>query len=42
MHIGVFLIQSASFYLSGLSLCLFVDHFCLVPVDDMILFHNAV
>ena len=26
------------FYPSGLSLCLSVDHFCLVPVDDMVLF----
>jgi len=25
------------FYPSGLSLCLSVDHFCLVPVDDMVL-----
>jgi len=30
------------FYLSGLSLCLSVDHFCLVPVDDMVLFHGMV
>ena len=30
------------FYPSGLSLCLSVDHFCLVPVDDMILFHGMV
>ena len=28
------------FYPSGLSLCLYVDHFCLVPVDDMVLFHG--
>ena len=28
------------FYPSGLSLCLSVDHFCLVPVDDMVLFHG--
>jgi len=30
------------FYPSGLSLCLSVDHFCLVPVDDMVLFHDIV
>jgi len=30
------------FYPSGLSLCLSVDHFCLVPVDDMVLFHGMV
>ena len=30
------------FYPSGLSLCLSVDHFCLVPVDDMVLFHGIV
>jgi len=24
----------------GLSLCLSVDHFCIVPVDDMIIFHG--
>ena len=30
------------FYLSGLSLCLSVIHFCLVPVDDMVLFHGMV
>jgi len=42
MHIGVFLIQSASFYPSGLSLCLSIDHFCLVPVADMVLFHSMV
>ena len=29
-------------YLSGLSLCLSVDHFCLLPVDDMVLFHGMV
>jgi len=28
------------FYPSGLLLCLSVDHFCLVPVDDMVLFHG--
>jgi len=28
------------FYPSGLSLCLSVNHFCLVPVDDMVLFHS--
>jgi len=28
------------FYPSGLSLCLSVDHFCLVPVDDMVLFYS--
>ena len=28
--------------LFGLSLCLSVDHFCLVPVDDMVLFHGMV
>jgi len=27
---------------SGLSLCLSVDHFCLVPFDDMVLFHGMV
>ena len=27
---------------SGLSLCLPGDHFCTVPVDDMVLFHNMV
>ena len=27
------------FYPFGLSLCLSVDHYCLVPVDDMVLFH---
>jgi len=26
----------------GLSLCLSVDHFCIVPVDDMIIFHGLV
>jgi len=30
------------FHPSGLSLCLSVDHFCLVPVDDMVLFHGMV
>ena len=30
------------FYPSGLSLCPSVDHFCLVPVDDMVLFHGMV
>jgi len=30
------------FYPSGLSLCLSVDHFCLVPVDDLVLFHGMV
>jgi len=30
------------FYTSGLSLCLSVDHFCLVPVDDVVLFHGMV
>ena len=30
------------FYPSGLSLCLSVDHFCLVPVDDMVLFHGMI
>jgi len=30
------------FYPSGLSLCLSVNHFCLVPVDDMVLFHAMV
>jgi len=30
------------FYPSGLSLCLSVDHFCLVPVNDMVLFHGMV
>ena len=30
------------FYPSGLSLCLSVDHFCLVPVGDMVLFHGMV
>ena len=30
------------FYPSGLSLCLSVDHFCLVPVDDVVLFHGMV
>ena len=30
------------FYPSGLSLCLSVDYFCLVPVDDMVLFHGMV
>ena len=32
------------YYLSGLSLCLSVDHFCLVPVDDIIivLIHGVV
>jgi len=30
------------FYPSGLSLCLSVDHCCLVPVDDMVLFHGMV
>jgi len=29
-------------YPSGLSLCLSVDHFCLVPVDDIVLFHGIV
>jgi len=42
MHFSVFLIRSASFYPSGLSLCLSVDQFCLVPVDDMVLFHGMV
>ena len=30
------------FYLSGLLLCLSIDHFCFVPVDDMVLFHGMV
>jgi len=30
------------FYLSALSLCLSVDCLCLVPVDDMVLFHDMV
>ena len=30
------------FYPSDLSLCLSDDHFCLVPVDDMVLFHGMV
>ena len=30
------------FYPSGLSLCLSVDHFCFVPVDDMVLVHGMV
>jgi len=30
------------FYPSRLSLWLSVDHFCLVPVDDMVLFHDMV
>jgi len=30
------------FYPSGLSLRLSVDQFCLVPVDDMVLFHGMV
>jgi len=30
------------FYPSGLSLCFSVDHFCLVPVDDMVFFHGMV
>ena len=30
------------FYPSGLSLCLSVDHFCLVSVDYMVLFHGMV
>ena len=30
------------FYPSGLWLCLSVDHFCLVPVDDMVLFHGMI
>ena len=30
------------FYPSGLSLCLSVDHFCLVPAGDMVLFHDMV
>ena len=30
------------FYSSGLSLCLSVDHFCLVPVDYMVFFHGMV
>ena len=30
------------FYPSGLSLCFSVDHVCLVPVDDMVLFHGMV
>jgi len=30
------------FYTSGLSLCLSVDHFCLVSVYDMVLFHGMV
>jgi len=30
------------FYPSDLSLCLSVDQFCLVPVDDMVLFHGMV
>ena len=34
--------QKCLFYPSGLSLCLSVDHFCLVPVDDMVLFHGMV
>ena len=44
MPIGVFLNQSASFYPSGLSLFLSVDHFflLLVPLNDVILFHSMV
>ena len=30
------------FYPSGLLLCLSVDHFCLVPVDDIVLYHSMV
>jgi len=30
------------FYPSGLSLCLTVDQFCFVPVDDVVLFHSMV
>ena len=30
------------FNLSGLSLCLSIDHFCLVSVDDMVLFYSLV
>jgi len=30
------------FYPRGLSLCLSVDHFCHVPVDDMVLLHDMV
>jgi len=30
------------FYPSGLSLCLSVDHLCIVPVNDMVLFHGMV
>jgi len=30
------------FYPSGLSPCLCVDHFCLVPVNDVVLFHSMV
>jgi len=37
-----FLDPKCLFYPSGLSLCLSVDHFCLVPVDDMVLFHSMV
>ena len=30
------------FYPSGLSLCFSVDHFCHLPVDNMVLFHGMV
>jgi len=30
------------FYPFGPSLCLSIEHFCLVPVDDMVLFHGMV
>jgi len=43
MHVGLFLIQSGSFiHLLYMSLRLSVDHFCFVPVDDMVFFHGMV
>ena len=39
-HLNVIVVGSL-FYSSGLSLCLSVDHFYLVPVDDMVLLHGG-
>ena len=39
MHIGVFLIHIA-FYPSDLLLCLSVDHVCLVPINNVVVFYS--
>jgi len=42
MHIGVLLIQSASFIHLVCRCASLSTTFCLVPVDDMVLFHGMV